>query len=163
MKLMKTLVITTKITVLKKLKIITFFTVLLSLNSTQAQYAFNVGYGSFKTNALYLGGDVKLNDSDYSAINFGVGGYVTKLDQKTVVLPEIHFTATALLLMANVSLTTKNISPNLGLNLGNAIEVKFGYSTSFDKKLLDDGFYFGINLLIGDKKFYYKLFNWQPL
>ena len=158
-----TFINTTKITVLKKIKIITFFTILLSLNSTRAQYAFNVGFGSFKTNALYLGGDVKLNDSDYSAINFGVGGYVTKLDQKTVVLPEIHFTASALLLMANVSLTTKNISPNLGLNLGNAIEVKFGYSTSFDKQLLDNGFYFGINLLIGDKKFYYKLFNWQPL
>ena len=143
-----------------KLKTLITCSLLLFLNTTKAQYAVNVGYGYFKTNAFYLGGDMNFNDNkEVIATNLGLAVFVATLDNKTVVLPEIHFNTTIpkiYFLMPNLSLTTKNVMPSLGLNLLNGIHIKAGYSKSFDKKLLDNGFYFGINLFLGDRDFYTK-------
>ena len=96
-----------------KLKTLITCSLLLFLNTTKAQYAVNVGYGYFKTNAFYVGGDMNFNDNkEVIATNLGLGVFVATVDNKTVVLPEIHFNTTIpkiYPIMTNLSLTTKNI------------------------------------------------------
>lgn len=56
-------------------------------------------------------------------------------------------------LTTEVSASTKNIKPSVGLSLMNLTRIQFGYSIPIDKSEFK-GFYFGFHILIGRSPFY---------
>lgn len=141
--------------------IIAIIMLLMMSNFTHAQLnkvALNVGYESMKKKSGYLGAEYRFNNNDlqnnHGPLNVGVGAYLYGNDGKFALAPEIHLNKTwKHFLITELSASTKNIKPSVGLSLLNVGRLQFGYSFPIDNSNFK-GFYFGFHILIGRSPFY---------
>ena len=141
--------------------IIAIMMMLMMSNFTHAQLnkvALNVGYESMKKKSGYLGAEYRFNNNDlqnnHGPLNVGVGAYLYGNDGKFALAPEIHLNKTwKHFLITELSASTKNIKPSVGLSLLNVGRLQFGYSFPIDNSDFK-GFYFGFHILIGRSQFY---------
>ena len=141
--------------------IIAIMMMLMMSNFTHAQLnkvALNVGYESMKKKSGYLGAEYRFNNNDlqnnHGPLNVGVGAYLYGNDGKFALAPEIHLNKTwKHFLITELSASTKNIKPSVGLSLLNVGRLQFGYSFPIDNSDFK-GFYFGFHILIGRSTFY---------
>ena len=141
--------------------IIAIMMMLMMSNFTHAQLnkvALNVGYESMKKKSGYLGAEYRFNNNDlqnnHGPLNVGVGAYLYGNDGKFALAPEIHLNKTwKHFLITELSASTKNIKPSVGLSLLNVGRLQFGYSFPIDNSDFK-GFYFGFHILIGRSPFY---------
>lgn len=143
-------------------RIIIAIILLLTMSSyTHAQLnkvALNVGYESMQKKSGYLGAEYRFNNNDlqnnHGPLNVGVGAYMYGKDGKFAMAPEIHLNKTwKHFLITELSASTKNIKPSVGLSLMNLGRLQFGYSFPIDNSDFK-GFYFGFHILIGRSPFY---------
>lgn len=117
--------------------------------------ALQTGYSNFDKNYGYLGFDKRIDDrKDWVYVNVGAGTYVSKFDDKLQFVPEIHSNITLLVLLAEVSVTTKAVNPSLGFNIYNRIMIKSGYNFAYKKENFE-GITFGININFGSDDYHY--------
>ena len=130
-------------------------------NYAQAQLnklALNVGYEYMHKNSGYLGAEYRLNNNDIKntqgPFNVGIGTYMYSNNNKFAIAPEIHLNQTwKHFLVTELSASTKNFKPSVGLSFFNMARFQFGYSFPFDNSEFK-GFYFGFHILIGRSPFY---------
>ncbi|HHT04335.1 MAG TPA: hypothetical protein GX005_08485 [Bacteroidales bacterium] len=120
--------------------------------------AANIGYEYMHKNSGYLGAEYRINNNDLKnnngPLNIGVGTYMYGNNGKFSIAPEIHLNQTWMhFLITEVSASTKNIKPSVGLSLMNLTRIQFGYSFPIDQSEFK-GFYFGFHILIGRSPFY---------
>lgn len=120
--------------------------------------AANIGYEYMSKKSGYLGAEYRLNNNDakntQGPLNVGVGTYLYGNKGKFAIAPEIHINQTWMhFLTTELSASTKNIKPNVGLSLMNLTRLQFGYSIPIDHSEFK-GFYFGFHILIGRSQFY---------
>ena len=141
--------------------IISIALVLLMNTFVQAQLnklALNVGYEYMHKNSGYLGAEYRFNNNDlknnHGPLNVGVGAYMYSNNNKFAIAPEIHFNQTwKHFLITELSASTKNFKPSVGLTAFNLARFQFGYSFPFNSSEFK-GFYFGFHILIGRSPFY---------
>lgn len=122
--------------------------------------AVNLGYDYIGKSASFTGIDFRLNDNyDHNPTNIGAGAYLTTNNRKFVAIPEIHYNRIVYsdFLMGEISASSKNIKPSLGINFLNALHLKLGYSFPFDKNENFKGITFGVHLFWGKNEFYDRL------
>ena len=120
--------------------------------------AANIGYEYMHKNSGYLGAEYRINNNDLKnsngPLNIGVGTYMYGNNGKFSIAPEIHLNQTWMhFLITELSVSTKNIKPSVGLSLMNLTRFQFGYSIPIDNSEFK-GFYFGFHILIGRSPFY---------
>ncbi len=120
--------------------------------------ALNVGYEYMHKSSGYLGAEYRFNNNDlknnHGPLNVGIGTYMYNSNSKFAIAPEIHLNKTwKHFLFTELSASTKNLKPNIGLTVFNLARFQFGYSFPFDNSDFE-GFYFGFHILIGRSPFY---------
>ncbi len=120
--------------------------------------AANIGYEYMHKKSGYMGAEYRLNNNNLNnnngPLNIGVGTYMYGNNGSFSITPEIHLNQTWMhFLITEVSASTKNIKPSVGLSLMNLTRIQFGYSIPIDKSEFK-GFYFGFHILIGRSPFY---------
>lgn len=120
--------------------------------------AANIGYEYMHKKSGYLGAEYRLNNNNLNnnngPLNIGIGTYMYGNNGKFSIAPEIHLNQTWMhFLITEVSASTKNIKPSVGLSLMNLTRIQFGYSFPIDPSEFK-GFYFGFHILIGRSPFY---------
>ena len=120
--------------------------------------AANIGYEYMHKKSGYLGAEYRLNNNNLNnnngPLNIGIGTYMYGNNGKFSIAPEIHLNQTWMhFLTTEVSASTKNIKPSVGLSLMNLTRIQFGYSFPIDQSEFK-GFYFGFHILIGRSPFY---------
>ena len=120
--------------------------------------AANIGYAYMHKKSGYLGAEYRLNNNNLNnnngPLNIGIGTYMYGNNGKFSIAPEIHLNQTWMhFLITEVSASTKNIKPSVGLSLMNLTRIQFGYSFPIDQSEFK-GFYFGFHILIGRSPFY---------
>lgn len=120
--------------------------------------AANIGYEYMNKKSGYLGAEYRINKNDLNnnngPLNIGVGAYMYGSNGKFSLAPEIHVNKTwKHFLITELSASTKNIKPSIGLSLMNLTRIQFGYSIPIDHSEFK-GFYFGFHILIGRSPFY---------
>ena len=120
--------------------------------------AANIGYEYMHKKSGYLGAEYRLNNNNLNnnngPLNIGIGTYMYGNNGKFSIAPEIHLNQTWMhFLITEVSASTKNIKPSVGLSLMNLTRIQFGYSFPIDQSEFK-GFYFGFHILIGRSPFY---------
>jgi hypothetical protein len=120
--------------------------------------AVNIGYEYMHKKSGYLGAEYRLNNNNLNnnngPLNIGIGTYMYGNNGKFSIAPEIHLNQTWMhFLITEVSASTKNIKPSVGLSLMNLTRIQFGYSFPIDQSEFK-GFYFGFHILIGRSPFY---------
>jgi hypothetical protein len=118
--------------------------------------AVQTGYACMGKNYVYLGFDKRLDTNEDNFVNVGVGSYISRCGGKTQFIPEIHTNANLgiLLLMAELSATTKAVNPSLGLNIVNKLMLKSGYNFGYSKEDFR-GITLGVNFNFGTKGYHY--------
>lgn len=117
--------------------------------------ALQTGYAYLGNNYGYLGFDKRIdNRKDWIYANIGAGTYVSKFDDKIQFVPEIHTNITFLILMPDISVTTKAVNSSLGFNVMNRIMIKSGYNFAYKKENFE-GITFGININFGSDDYHY--------
>ena len=120
--------------------------------------ALNVGYQYMHVNTGYLGAEYRLNSNlgknKNGPLTVGVGTYLYGNKGKFAIAPEIHLNQTWMhFLTTEVSASTKNLKPSIGISLFDLMRFQFGYSFPIDNSNFK-GFHFGFNILIGRSSFY---------
>lgn len=120
--------------------------------------AANIGYEYMNKKSGYLGAEYRINKNDLNnnngPLNIGVGTYMYGSNGKFSLAPEIHVNKTwKHFLITELSASTKNIKPSIGLSIMNLTRIQFGYSIPIDHSEFK-GFYFGFHILIGRSPFY---------
>ena len=120
--------------------------------------ALNIGYEYMHKNSGYLGAEYRFNNNDlkndHGPLNVGVGAYMYSDDNKFAIAHEVHLNKTwKHFLITELSASTKNIKPSVGLSLFNLTRLQFGYSFPINNSDFK-GFYFGFHILIGRSPFY---------
>ena len=123
--------------------------------------AANIGYEYMHKKSGYLGAEYRLNNNNLNnnngPLNIGIGTYMYGNNGKFSIAPEIHLNQTWMhFLITEVSASTKNIKPSVGLSLMNLTRIQFGYSFPIDQSEFK-GFYFGFHILIGRSPFYNEI------
>jgi hypothetical protein len=144
-----------------KRKTMKIFILLLFLSFSMHAFAqggaLNTGSQYVGRSAGFIGYDYRIssNSSRIATLNVGAGTYLTSVNKKFTVIPELHsnysFYSSNL---TELSVSTKNIKPSVGLNILNIMQIKFGYGFSFQKEKYPAGFCFGLNICFGSKRFY---------
>ncbi|MFN3019867.1 hypothetical protein ACK1KB_02625 [Chryseobacterium sp. TY3] len=120
-------------------------------------FALNVGYNYIGKNAGFAGVDYRISDTRKPAINVGAGTYLTSVNHKFGVVPDIHFNQVLgkdSAFMYQVSVSSKNLRPSLGINILNVLHLDLGYSFGFNRSKDFQGFALGLNILLGQDDFY---------
>lgn len=141
--------------------IIAVMLIVLVQSYSQAQLnkiALNVGYDYMQKSSGYLGAEYRFNNNDlrnnHGPLNVGIGTYMYSNSSKFAIAPEIHLNKTwKHFLITELSASTKNFKPSIGLSAFNLARFQFGYSFPFDNSEFK-GFYFGFHILIGRGPFY---------
>ena len=141
--------------------LISIILALITSSYAQAQLnkiALNVGYEYMNKSSGYLGADYRFNNNDlnnnHGPLNIGLGTYMYNENNKFTIAPEIHLNKTwKHFLFTELSASSKNIKPSIGLSIFNLGRLQFGYSFPIDNSELK-GFYFGFHILIGRSPFY---------
>ncbi len=120
--------------------------------------AANIGYDYMNKKSGYIGAEYRLNNNKgkntQGPLNVGVGTYIYGNNNKLAIAPEIHLNQTWMhFLTTELSASTQNIKPSIGISLFNLTRFQFGYSISINKSDFK-GFYFGIHILLGRSPFY---------
>lgn len=120
--------------------------------------AINIGYENIHKSMGYLGAEYRFNNNDlknnHGPLNIGLGTYMYSQDSKFKIAPEIHLNITwKHFLLTELSVSTKNFKPSVGLSVLNLGRLQFGYSFPIDNSEFK-GFYFGFHILIGRSPFY---------
>jgi hypothetical protein len=140
--------------------IVLFLGISSNLHSQKAEnlpsIALQTGYAYMGKNYGYLGFDTRLDTNEDNFVNVGVGSYISRFEGKTQFIPEIHTNANLgiLLIMAELSATTKAVNPSLGLNIVNKIMLKSGYNFGYSKQDFR-GITIGVNINFGTKDYHY--------
>lgn len=117
--------------------------------------AVNLGYNYFGKNNGFVGYDYRLTDIHKPAFNIGVGTYLTSIQKKFTLIPEIHTNYSwDKVLLTEMSVSTKNIKPSVGVNLLNAAHINLGYSFAYKSSDHLNGFFVGLHLFWQTSKFY---------
>lgn len=120
--------------------------------------AANIGYEYMHKKSGYLGAEYRLNNNNLrnnnGPLNIGAGTYLYGNKGKFAIAPEIHINQTwKHFLITEISASTQNVKPSIGLSLMNLTRLQFGYSFPIDNSEFK-GFYFGFHILIGRSPFY---------
>ena len=120
--------------------------------------AANIGYDYMNKNSGYIGAEYRLDSNEgkntQGPLNIGIGSYLYGNNGKFAIAPEIHLNQTWMhFLVTELSASTKNIKPSVGLSLMNLTRIQFGYSIPINHSDFK-GFYFGFHILIGRSAFY---------
>lgn len=120
--------------------------------------AANIGYQYMHVKSGYLGAEYRLNSNQGKNTNgpltVGVGTYLYSSKSKFKVTPEIHVNQTWMhFLTTELSASTKNLKPSVGLSVFNLMRFQFGYSFQLGDSNFK-GFHFGFNILLGRSSFY---------
>lgn len=142
-----------------KIIVLVFISIFFGNNIYSQGFAMNFGYEYIGKSAGFVGLEYRLTDNSYSssADNIGLGSYLTTYESKFILIPEIHYTKNLSKetgYFSQLSMSTKNIVPSVGINLLNAIQLKLGYSIPFQKNNGFKGINFGLNIFIGQDQFY---------
>ena len=129
-----------------------------SANAQLNKLAANIGYDYMNKKSGYVGAEYRLNNNDNKnnngPLNVGVGTYLYGNNGKFAMAPEVHINQTWMhFLTTELSASTKNIKPSLGLSLLGLTRIQFGYSIPIDNSDFK-GFYFGFHILLGRSPFY---------
>ena len=145
---------------MKRTLILIIFT--LTINSyIQAQLnkvALNIGYENIHKSTGYLGAEYRFNNNDlknnHGPLNIGLGTYVYTKNSKLTIAPETHLNKTwKHFLLTELSISTRNVKPSVGLTVFNSARFQFGYSFPINNSEFK-GFYFGFHILLGRSPFY---------
>lgn len=144
---------------LKSFSVLLLF--MISFFKTSAQLnkvALNVGYEYLTRSNGYIGAEYRLNNNDLKnnqgPLVFGVGSYLYSKNKNLKVIPEVHLNQTwKHFLITELSASTKNIKPSVGISFFNLTRMHFGYSIPINNSELK-GFYFGFHILIARSPFY---------
>ena len=143
-------------------RILTLLVLIVLTNTyTNAQInklAANVGYEYMHKSSGYLGAEFRLNSNNdkniHGPLNIGLGTYLYSNNGNFAVAPEVHLNQTwKHFLTTELSASTQNFKPSIGISLFNLTRLQFGYSFPF-KDSDFKGFYFGFHILIGRSAFY---------
>ncbi len=140
---------------IKSIKKILVLAIILASNFSFSQGALQVGYTNFGKSSPYFGIDTRVDDADAFGTWANVGGgiYFFKGEKGMEFIPEIHSNVTLLILMLDVSVSTKAVNPGIGINIFNGIKAKFGYNFTYNQDHYR-GTTFGLNINIGDNDYY---------
>ncbi len=117
--------------------------------------ALQTGYTYLGKNYVYLGFDKRIDDQKtWSFANVGIGTHVSYFENKTQFVPEFHTNITFLVLLAEISVTTKGLSPSLGFNFYNKFRIKSGYNFAYKQNDFK-GITFGVNFNFGSDDYHY--------
>lgn len=144
---------------MRKVLLLIFVTLLLSHTClAQQKLALNLGYDYMGRHSGFTGIDYRLNSNAgvnrHGALNVGIGAYLYGKDGRFAIAPEAHLTQTwRHFLLTELSVSTQNIKPSLGLTLFNLGHLKIGYSFPINDADFK-GFSIGFHLYIGRSSFY---------
>lgn len=142
---------------MKKLAVIV--SILLCSQFLSAQkFALNVGYDYFQKHTGYFGAEYRLDKNDDSnkqgPLTVGIGAMMYGEDGKFKAAPEVHLQKTWMhFVSSQLSVSTQNIAPSVGISFFNLTRMQFGYSFPLQQSQFK-GFYVGFHILIGGKPFY---------
>ncbi|MDR2205259.1 MAG: hypothetical protein LBE36_03780 [Flavobacteriaceae bacterium] len=122
--------------------------------------ALSIGYQHLGRSAGFSGVDFRISDSEKGeyAFNIGAGTYWVSIHKKFTAIPEFHVNyAVGHILLTELSVSTKNFKPSVGINFLNASHVNFGYSFGFKNDKHLQGIFLGLNFYLGTKSFYDNL------
>ncbi len=142
----------------KKISLI-IFAVLVSFNGIgQNKLALNLGYDYMQKHSGFVGVDYRIDGNEgenkHGPLNIGLGTYLYGENGKFALSPEAHLTKTwKHFLLTEISVSTKNVKPSVGLTFFNLAHLKFGYSFPFRGSDFK-GFSLGFHILIGRAPFY---------
>lgn len=125
---------------------------------SQHKFALDLGYKYNRLNSGYLGAEYRLDSNagkhPHGPLNIGAGTLLYSEKGKFELLPEFHINKTwKHVLISELSLTPKYVSPSLGITFFNLARFQFGYSVPLRHSDFK-GFSFGLHILIGRSPFY---------
>ncbi|WP_436414210.1 hypothetical protein [Petrimonas sp.] len=146
---------------MKKVSILTFLFLIISVGYafSQHKFALNAGYDYMQKHTGYLGAEYRIDSNrqehtSHGPFNVGIGTYLYGQDGKFAVTPEIHLNKTwKHFIFTEISASTKNIKPSIGLTFFNLARLQFGYSFPLQQSDFK-GFSVGFHILIGRAPFY---------
>lgn len=145
---------------MKRIAILTvsFLAVFINPGFSQHKFALNLGYSYIQKHCGHLGVDYRIDSNSgknrHGPLNVGAGGYLFRSEGKLSWTPEIHLNKTwKHFLITEISASTRNIKPSVGVTFFNLSHLQFGYSIPIRKGEFR-GFSFGLRLLIGKTPFY---------
>lgn len=124
----------------------------------QEKLALSIGYDKIGVHAGYLGAEYRIDSNEgenkHGPLTIGLGSYLYNDYGKFGITPEAHINKTwKHFILSEISISTKNIKPSIGLTFFNLARVQFGYSFPIHNTQFK-GFYFGFHILIGRSPFY---------
>ena len=125
---------------------------------SQQKFALNVGYGYMQKHTGFAGIDYRLDGNSpknsHGPLNIGAGAYLYGENGKFALAPEVHLNKTwKHFIVTEISASTKNIKPSVGVTFFNLAHLKFGYSFPVNNSAFN-GFFVGFHLQIGKAPFY---------
>lgn len=125
---------------------------------SQHKFALNAGYDKVGIHTGYLGAEYRIDGNEgenrHGPLNVGVGSYLYGRNGKFFAVPELHVNKTwKHVAVTELSVSTKNIRPSVGVSFFNLARMQFGYSFPVQKSSFK-GFYFGFHILLGKASFY---------
>lgn len=144
-----------------KLRLFAIIACILSFGSVKInaqKLAVSLGYEYFDKSAGFVGTEYRLDKNNlqnkHGPLNIGVGTYLYGKEGRFSLAPEAHINQTWWhVASTELSVSTKNIKPSVGLSFFNLFRMQFGYSFPFTKNDFK-GFYFGFRIHIGRAPFY---------
>lgn len=142
----------------KNFQLLVLFLLLSAACFSQQKFALNAGYDKVGKHTGYLGAEYRINSNEgenkHGPLTIGIGSYMYGENGRFAAAPELHLNKTwNHFLITEISTSTKNIRPSLGLSFFNLTRLQFGYSFPIDHSSFK-GFYVGFHILIGGKSFY---------
>ncbi len=140
-------------------KIIVIISILFFSHFASAQkFALNVGHNYPQKHTGYTGVEYRIDKNSDSnkqgPLTLGIGAMMYGENGKFKAAPEIHMQKTWMhFVSSQISVSTQNIVPSVGLSFFNLTRLQFGYSFPLQQSNFK-GFYVGFHVLIGGKPFY---------
>ena len=146
---------------MKPISIVTalFLVVFSGTTFSQHKFALNLGYDYMQKHTGFLGAEYRIDGNSqqhasHGTLNIGVGTYLYGQNGKFSIAPEIHLNKTwKHFIVTEISASTKNIKPSVGLTFFNLARLQFGYSFPINASDFI-GFSVGFHILIGRAPFY---------
>ncbi len=126
---------------------------------SQHKFALNLGYDYMQAHTGFLGVDYRLDrnlqeHTSHGPLVVGMGAYLYGENGKFSPIPELHLNKTwKHFIITEISASTKNIKPGMGITFFNLARLQFGYSFPIQQSDLR-GFSVGFHVLIGRSPFY---------
>jgi hypothetical protein len=146
---------------MKKVSVLTvlFLVAFIGAIFSQHNFALNLGYDHMQAHTGFLGVEYRVDHNlqrhtSHGPFTVGIGTYLYGENGKFSPAPGIHLNKTWKHFIINeISVSTKNIKPSVGITFFNLTRLQFGYSFPIQQSDLR-GFSVGIHVLIGRSPFY---------